>query len=58
MLCGFSEMGQGVLIVVPQLIAEELDVEWTKVRVEQAPAGEAYFNPMFGIQGTGGSTTV
>jgi len=57
-LCGFSEMGQGVLTAVPQLIAEELDVEWTKVRVEQAPAGEPYFNLMFGIQGTGGSTTV
>jgi isoquinoline 1-oxidoreductase subunit beta len=57
-VCGFSEMGQGVLTAVPQLVAEELDVEWTAVRVEQAPAGEAYFNPAFGIQGTGGSTTV
>ncbi len=57
-ICGYSEMGQGVLTAVPQLVAEELDVEWSKVRVEQAPAGEAYFNPAFGIQGTGGSTTV
>lgn len=57
-VCGYSEMGQGVLTAVPQLVAEELDVEWSKVRVEQAPAGEAYFNPAFGIQGTGGSTTV
>jgi isoquinoline 1-oxidoreductase beta subunit len=57
-VCGFSEMGQGVLTAVPQLVAEELDVEWGAVRVEQAPAGEAYFNSAFGIQGTGGSTTV
>jgi isoquinoline 1-oxidoreductase beta subunit len=57
-VCGYSEMGQGVLTAVPQLVAEELDVDWSKVRVEQAPAGEAYFNPLFGMQGTGGSTTV
>ncbi|HEX9895690.1 MAG TPA: molybdopterin cofactor-binding domain-containing protein, partial [Gemmatimonadales bacterium] len=57
-VCGYSEMGQGVLTAVPQLVAEELDVEWSKVRVEQSPAGEAYFNPAFGMQGTGGSTTV
>jgi isoquinoline 1-oxidoreductase beta subunit len=57
-VCGYSEMGQGVLTAVPQLVAEELDVDWSKVKVEQAPAGEAYFNPLFGMQGTGGSTTV
>ncbi len=57
-VCGFSEMGQGVLTAVPQLVAEELDVEWSKVSVEQSPAGEAYFNPAFGIQGTGGSSMV
>lgn len=57
-VCGFSEMGQGVLTAVPQLVAEELDVEWAMVRVEQSPAGEPWFNQMFGMQGTGGSTTV
>ena len=57
-VCGFSEMGQGVLTAVPQLVAEELDVEWSQVSVEQSPAGEEYFNPLFGIQGTGGSSMV
>lgn len=57
-VCGYSEMGQGVLTAVPMLVAEELDVDWSKVKVEQGPAGEAFFNPLFGIQGTGGSTTV
>ena len=57
-VCGFSEMGQGVLTAIPMLVAEELDADWKKVSVEQAPAEKAYANPMFGIQATGGSTTV
>lgn len=57
-VCGYSEMGQGVLTAVPMLVAEELDVDWSRVKVEQSPAGEPYFNPLFGIQGTGGSSTV
>jgi len=57
-VCGSSEMGQGVLTAIPMLIAEELDAEWSKVGVEQAPADRAFSNPMFGLQATGGSTTV
>lgn len=57
-VCGFSEMGQGVLTAIPMLLAEELDADWKKVSVEQAPAAKAYANPLFGIQATGGSTTV
>jgi isoquinoline 1-oxidoreductase subunit beta len=57
-LCGQSEMGQGVLTAIPMLVAEELDADWSKVSVEQAPADEAFNNPIFGSQGTGGSTTV
>src|SRR5881409_1024794 len=34
------------------------DVDWSKVRIESAPADKAYTNPMFGMQGTGGSTSV
>lgn len=53
-----SEMGQGVLTALPQMIMEELDGDWSTVRIEQAPAGAAYLNPAFGLQGTGGSTSV
>jgi isoquinoline 1-oxidoreductase beta subunit len=57
-ICGSAEMGQGVLTAIPMLVAEELDADWKKVRVEQAPVDQAYNNPMFGMQATGGSTTV
>ena len=57
-LCGSAEMGQGVLTAIPMLLAEELDADWSMVSVVQAPTDQAYNNPMFGMQGTGGSTTV
>src|SRR5207244_8059001 len=54
-----SEMGQGVTTSLPMLLAEELEADWSKVRIESAPADKAYVNPMlFGMQGTGGSTSV
>jgi isoquinoline 1-oxidoreductase beta subunit len=57
-ICARSEMGQGVFTAMPMLIAEELDVDITKVKVDFAPAGEAYVNAMLGGQLTGGSTSV
>ncbi|MBI1954921.1 MAG: xanthine dehydrogenase family protein molybdopterin-binding subunit [Acidobacteria bacterium] len=50
------EMGQGVMTAMPMLVAEELDVDWNKVRTEWAPADRAYGNPqMGGGQVTAGS---
>ena len=57
-VCGSSEMGQGVLTAIPMLVAEELDCDWAAVSVEQAPVDKAYANPAFGMQATGGSATV
>ncbi|MFZ2650205.1 MAG: xanthine dehydrogenase family protein molybdopterin-binding subunit [Burkholderiaceae bacterium] len=57
-VCGPAEMGQGVLTAIPMLLAEELDADWSRVGVMQAPADPAYVNPMLGIQATGGSTTI
>src|SRR6267143_1208832 len=57
-VCGLSEMGQGVHTAIPMLVAEELDADWSRVRVEQAGVDQAFANPIFGMQATGGSTSV
>ena len=52
------EFGQGVHTALPMLIAEELDCDWSQMRGELAPAGDAFKDPMAGIQMTGGSGTM
>lgn len=49
-----SEMGQGAYQVVPQMIAEELEVDLDKVNIVFAPGD----NKKYGSQLTGGSSTV
>jgi isoquinoline 1-oxidoreductase subunit beta len=57
MIVNHSEMGQGVYTALPMLVAEELDADWSKVRVESAPVDAAYNHTAFGIQMTGGSSS-
>jgi isoquinoline 1-oxidoreductase subunit beta len=53
------EMGQGTYTSMPMLIAEELEVDLSQVRLEHAPpSDELYAEPFFGVQETGGSTSV
>src|SRR6195256_1069057 len=56
-IASHSEMGQGVYTSLPMLLNEELEADWSKVRVEAAPVDKAYNHPVFGLQMTGGSTT-
>ncbi len=53
-----SEMGQGVYTSLPMLLADELDADWSKVGFESAPVDPKYNHPAFGIQMTGGSSSV
>ena len=59
--CKDPEIGQGLRTTVPMMVAEELDVDWQKVRIEQMPLGIVKTADGFrwkygGGQGVGGST--
>jgi len=56
-LVAHAEMGQGIWTTLPMLLAEELDADWGRIRVEHAPAAPAYAHTAFGLQMTGGSTS-
>lgn len=50
----FQEMGQGIHAGLAAIVAEELDADWDRVRVEAAPANAAVYGP----QMTAGSRTI
>jgi isoquinoline 1-oxidoreductase beta subunit len=53
------EMGQGTYTSISMILAEELDADWARVRVEHAPADEKlYANPDLTIQATGNSNSI
>jgi isoquinoline 1-oxidoreductase subunit beta len=49
--CHRAEMGQGVRTGMPLIVADELEADWKRVRVLQAPGDE----PRYGNQDTDGS---
>src|SRR5580692_6528593 len=53
------EMGQGTYTSISMILAEELDADWSRVRVEHAPPDEKdYANPILGMQATGNSNSI
>ena len=57
-ICHRAEMGQGTYTSMPMLVAEELEVDLSRVKVEMAAADPIYINALLGGQLTGGSTSV
>ena len=52
--CHRQEMGQGVRTSLPMVVADELEADWSRVRVRQAQADQA----RFGNQDTDGSRSM
>ncbi len=52
------EFGQGVTTSLPMILCEELECDWTRVRYALAPAAPEYAHTLFGMQLTGGSSSV
>ncbi len=53
------DKGQGITTGLATIVAEELGAGWSQMRSEFAPADvEKYANLAFGVQGTGGSTSI
>ncbi|MCL6709762.1 xanthine dehydrogenase family protein molybdopterin-binding subunit [Pseudomonas sp. R2.Fl] len=53
------EFGQGPFTGLATLVAEELDADWSQMRAVHSPTdNEVYANLLFGLQGTGGSSSI
>lgn len=53
------EFGQGPFTGLATLVAEELDADWSQMRAVHSPTdNKIYANLMFGLQGTGGSSSI
>jgi isoquinoline 1-oxidoreductase beta subunit len=57
LLVNSTEMGQGATSALAQILAEELELEWSQVRVAMAPVEKQYYG-MWGTYQTGGSGSI
>jgi len=56
-ISGHSEMGQGIYTSLAMVLNEELEADWSKIKVESAPVDPAYNHTVYGVQMTGGSSS-
>lgn len=52
--CGRCEMGQGISTALPAAVADEMEADWSRVKVKQGEADEEKYGP----QATGGSRSI
>ncbi|MEE4246343.1 MAG: molybdopterin cofactor-binding domain-containing protein [Kangiellaceae bacterium] len=52
--CGRCEMGQGISTALPAAVADELEADWSRVKIEQAEGNAKKYGP----QATGGSRSI
>jgi isoquinoline 1-oxidoreductase beta subunit len=57
-LCNRMDMGQGIETALAMVCAEELGVEWSRVKTGFGSAAPNYVDPLMGVHVTGGSASV
>lgn len=55
---GQTDLGQGTHTGIAMIVADELDADWERVSTRMALAAEPFKDPEWGIQATGGSTSI
>lgn len=57
LIANHSEFGNGAYTVMSMMLAEELDVDYQSIQLEDAPTRPEYYSPLFGEYLTAGSVT-
>lgn len=57
LLMNHAEFGNGVYTSLAMMVAEELEIDWQRLRWEPAPMEPRYYNPIFGEYITAGSVS-
>jgi len=55
---GQTNLGQGTHTGMAMIVADELDADWSRVSAKMALAAEPFKDPEWGMQATGGSTSI
>ena len=56
--CAHSEMGQGIETTFAAILADELEADWTRVKVVFSPAAPPFRHPVYNWQFTGNSESI